>query len=324
MTEDRNRPRDTPAYVQRVLELIEGEPLEPTVESARLGGPHDPALVCVMRDERRRLESFIAHHRALGVRDFVFIDNGSADGSWQWLMAQDGVTLYRPDGRFTQERKQSWLCQAILRHEHAGWFLVLDADERLVFDGSDTRPLSDLVRLAESRGIHRVRGMLVDLYPAGPLVAPGVQGRRHELFDATGYQERLRPRMVSRIGGPRQRAFRVEGEPLSPELSKYPLFRALPGHLMANPHHHYPYEDNFASPCLLGLLHEKFRFDFVPRYERAVRERQYWNDSVEYRAYAEALARQPELSLEYEGSRRYTGPDDLLEAGLVEPLDWPD
>lgn len=316
-----------PPYVRRIRETLEHTALEPSVTAATRGGERDPTLVCVLRDERPRLDTFLAHHRALGVRDFLVIDNGSRDGSTEWLAQQGDVTLYPVQQPYTEERKQVWINDVIRRHDPHGWYLVMDADELLVYEGAPERPLSALVALMEARGISRVRGMLVDLYPEGPLVPSGLRGlddRPHDLFDPEGYTEQETRRMVSRTGGPRRRAFTVEGEALEPELSKYPLFRAAPGDLVANAHHHHPFPANFESPCHLGVLHEKFRFDFVPRVERAVKEGQYWRQSLEYRAYADALRSTPDLSLAYEGSRRYRTPGDLLDAGLIETLNWDD
>ncbi len=317
------QPADPPPYVQRILAYMESLDLEPVSTPGRAPADGAPTLVCVLRDELDRLPAFVEHHQSLGVRDFVFMDNGSEDGTREWLTRQPGVTLYQVDQPFGETAKQAWINHAIRQRDPGGWYLVLDADERVVFDGNTRHDLAALTTTMEGLGLTRVRGMLVDLYPPGPLVAPGADDDRpHALFDATGYTETTVRRMVSRTGGPRRRAFSLEGEALAPELTKYPLFRASRDSLMANPHHLFPYEANFESPCYLGILHEKFRYDFQPRIRRAVDEGQYWRGSLEYRAYAATLEREPGLSLEYEGSRAYRGPDDLVKAGLVESLNW--
>ena len=63
------------------------------------------------------------------------------------------------------------------------WYLHVDADERLVFDGAPAagrpgRGLADLVAFAAARGLRRLRGMLVDLYPPGPAAPPEARDRR--------------------------------------------------------------------------------------------------------------------------------------------------
>jgi hypothetical protein len=162
--------------------------------------------------------------------------------------------------------------------------------------------------------------MLLDLYPPGPVLKAG--GPAHTLFDGTGYRRRETNHLNSVRGGPRARALASAEFPLDPELTKYPLFRVAPGDVAANPHHLWPYRENYKSPCYLGILHHKFGGDLRRKVRRAIRDGNYWDDSFEYRAYRAAFAANPELSLEYEGSRTYRTPADLVECGLVEPVDW--
>lgn len=290
---------------------------------ARARAPHDPAtpaLVAVMRDEADRLPGWLAHYRRLGVTRFAIVDHGSADATPERLAAEPDVDLYAAAGPFWG--KQAWVNAIVARMGYDRWYLHVDADERLVFDGSEAddaagngpgRGLADLVAFAAARGLRRLRGMLVDLYPPGPLLGPGAG--QAALFDADGYDEALCLERVSRKGGPRRRAFGV-----APELTKYPLFRIRPGELVSSPHHLHPFGENYRSDCYIGLLHDKFGPGFLARAERAAAEGNYWQGSREYRETLRALARDPGLGLAYPGSRRYRGPADLVDAGLIAPL----
>ena len=169
--------------------------------------------------------------------------------------------------------------------------------------------------------MRRLRGMLVDLYPPGPLLAPErgpcAPAPGGPLFDADGYLEALCLERVSRKGGPRRRAFGFD-----PELTKYPLFHIRAGEVVSSPHHLHPYPENYRSDCFLGLLHDKFGPGFIARAERAAAEGNYWRESLEYRRTLAALARDPGLALAYPGSRRYRAPADLVAAGLIAPIPW--
>ena len=79
---------------------------------------------------------------------------------------------------------------------------------------------------------------------------------------------------------------------------------------------------NYRSDCFLGLLHDKFGPGFRAKARRAAAERNYWQESLEYRATLAALARDPGLALAYRGSRRYRAPADLIAAGLIAPIPW--
>ena len=306
-----------PPYVRTVIEEAAQAGLRPLSRPTRPHDPRTPALVAVVRDEAARLPGFLAHYRRLGVTRFAMIDNGSRDATRALLAAAPDVALYAADRPFPG--KQGWVNALIARMGYDRWYLHVDADERLVFDGAagDGRPgrgLAELLALAEARGLRRLRAMLVDLYPPGPLLRPAAGG---PLFDAGGYAETLCLERVSRKGGPRRRAFGLD-----PELTKYPLFHIRAGEVAASPHHLHPYRENYRSDCLLGLLHDKFAPGWRARAERAAAEGNYWRGSLEYRATLAALAADPRLGLAYPGSRRYRAPADLVAAGLIAPIAW--
>ncbi|KAA9133392.1 glycosyltransferase family 2 protein [Marinihelvus fidelis] len=313
-----------PDYVEAVLE--EARQLDFEVQSPRPAAADRlaPVLITVVRDERSAMEGFLAHYRQRGVREFVVIDNGSTDGTPDMLAAEDDVTVTPVDRPFHWTAKQAWIMRVIETIGFHRWYLVVDADERVVFSGDDHYSFSSLAAHMELEGQWRVRGVLVDMYGPGPLLeAPeGPLESTHTLFDAEGYHEALTGQMVSVKGGPRRRAFRADGIELDPELSKYPLFKLAEGELMANPHHHWPYEENFKSPCYLGILHYKFGAGLREKIGNAIAEKNYWNDSAEYRAYQAAFADDPALSLAFDGSRRYTSPGDLVDCGLLRSPEW--
>jgi len=316
------KPVLTPKHVRQVRKLADTVHLTPLIgaEGARRGAA---TLICVIRDEQQRLDSFLTHYRALGIEDFRFIDNGSVDDSVATLGAQPDCTVYAAPGPFSWQSKQAWIHALIQQHDPGGWYVVVDADEKLVYADCEQHALPDLIDRLEARGLMRIRALMVDLYPRGPLLAAEIH-EPHCWFDPGGYLSRKKRHMPSFTGGPRYRAFQFKGQPLDPELTKFPLFKAAAGDIMSNPHHHYPYADNFASPCLLGVLHEKFSHEFRRRVNVALQEGQYWNDSAEYRAYSQALEKDPRLSLWTQNSQSYEDSSSLVANGLIEPVDWSD
>ncbi len=308
-------------------------PAAPAMPDPAASGPAVPLLIAVLRDEAAGVADFLAHYRRLGVTRFALVDNGSADATPRLLAAEPDVDLWSVARPF--QGKQGWIMALIGHYGLDRWYLQVDADERLVFDGMEQgRGIADLVRLAEARGLRRLRGMLVDMYAPGPLLpqksgpeesGPEKSGPeaaaladRFPLFDGAGYDETLVLGRISRKGGPRRRCF----PGVDPELTKYPLFHIREGEVTACPHQLYPYPDNYASDCWLGLLHYKFGADFREKAERARAEGNYWAESREYVRYLEALAADPGLSLAHPGSRRYTGPAALVAAGLIARLPW--
>lgn len=322
-------PRVLPRFVREVAdeaETIRFEPLRLLPPPAR----DAVVLVSVIRNEAAILGDFLAHHRRIGVDRFVVLDNGSTDGTTERLAAEPDVDLHLVRRRFLPPFKQGWINRAIAEYGHDRWYAYADADEHLVFDGCEpggsggAGGLRGLIAHAEARGLRRVRGMLVDMYAPGPLIGRrggtemGPLAEAFPLFDGDSYREMLCKQRISRQGGPRWRRFWRDG--IAPELTKYPLFHIRAGEIFDNPHHLYPYGGNFASPCLVGILHFKFGGDFLSKIADALAHEQYFNGSAEYKHYRRVLAADPGLGLDYPGSRTYRSPADLLACGLIEPI----
>ena len=303
-----------PPYVRTVIEEAAQAGLRPLSRPTRPHDPRTPALVAVVRDEAPRLPGFLAHYRRLGVTRFAIIDNGSRDATRALLAAAPDVALYAADRPFPG--KQGWVNALIARMGYDRWYLTSTPTSG--WSSTARRPPAgrgaaspSSSRFAEARGLRRLRAMLVDLYPPGPLLAPEAREpslapeardpklapeARDLLFDADGYAEALCLERVSRKGGPRRRAFGFD-----PELTKYPLFHIRAGEVVSSPHHLYPYPENYRSDCFLGLLHDKFGPG-----RQAEPPPENWRQSLEYRRRSRSTATRGCARLP--GSRRYRLP----------------
>ncbi|WP_439575605.1 glycosyltransferase family 2 protein [Phreatobacter sp.] len=317
--------RNAPDYVRAVLAEHGRAVLTPlSLPRAARQIPEQPVVISVVKDEADRLDDFLRHYRTFGIERFVFVDNGSTDGTVDLLCAQPDCEVLQIKGAFHWMRKQGWITLAIdkVGRSRDAWYIYVDADEHIVFEGMERRSFADLCVWAEARQISRIRGMLIDMYSDGPLLGSSYRaGQRlveaYPFFDDGGYDEQQFREIISRKGGPRQRVFGKASASFRPEMTKYPVFK-LSGHdIFANPHHVWPYEPNFVSPCVLGLLHFKFLPDTIRRIDEAVRAQNYWGGSIEYKCYRDILTQNPELSLIGDVSRLYESPMTLIEAGLV-------
>jgi len=284
-------------------------------------------VICVVKNERDRLDDFLRHYRAAGIERFVFIDNQSTDGTFELLQCQPDLDLYRRPGGFDWMRKQGWINKVIQIYGHERWYIYVDADEHIVFDGMNARSFTDLTREMTRRGVRRVRGFLLDMYAEGPLlksryVAGEPLAAAYRFFDRDGYREEVYKEVISFKGGPRMRAFAAADPKFLPELTKYPLFWTRAGEYMANPHHIWPYDDNFKSDRYLAILHYKFLPGIMTKVREAIEKRNYWDGSLEYRCYAKILEADPTLSLVAPVSARYENTGDLVESGLIATLGW--
>lgn len=281
-----------------------------------------PIVISVVRNEIARLPDFFDHHRRLGARRFVMIDNASDDGSRDWLARQPDVDLYAVETTFDWRRKHGWITQIIERTEPDRWWLLLDADEHAIFAECETRALSDLTAYLGRRGHRRARGALVDMYATGPIHAmtpePGRSlGERFPYFDAATYAEHRIPELTARTGGPRRRLTAETNPEALPALTKYPLFRLAPGEIAFNPHAIWPPAPLHDDPCLIGLKHFKFDEGFLAKIAYAIETGVYWNDSAEYKAYVAAVEANPEFNLFFPGSRKYRRSANFVDTGVI-------
>lgn len=301
------------------------EPLSLRLEQGGAG----VTLLCAARNERWRLPCFLEHHRCLGVRRFIFVDNDSSDDSREYLAAQEDVDLYLCREQFSTLAQRAWRHKLMALHGYRRWYLSLDADEFLVYDGMDRRPVEDLVRLLEKEGNLRPRGLLVDMYGAGGLKEHAALETCEAVreacryFDSEGYTERCSKHRVCCMGGIRGRMYRQMGyTEYTPELTKYPLFFLEEGDMLIGAHQMFPAWKNFASQRVLALLHYKYsKFD-LQKIQDALERKVYWNGSEEYQRYARWFGENPDQSFLYEGSREYVSPQSLVECGLIGPVNW--
>lgn len=284
--------------------------------------PALPTVISVVRNEMARLPDFFDHHRRLGVRHFVMIDNASDDGSRDWLRRQPDVDLYAAETPFAWRRKHGWITQVIERTGPNRWWLLLDADEHAIFAECEMRTLSDLTAYLDRRRVQRARAALIDMYAKGPVEAmkpePGLSlAERFPYFDAATYSERQLPELTARTGGPRRRLTASTDPETEPALTKYPLFRLNPGEIAFNPHAIWPPADLADDPCLIGLKHFKFDEGFFEKIAYALETGAYWRDSAEYKAYVAAIEHDPTFSLFFPGSRRYLSSEDFVDTGVI-------
>jgi hypothetical protein len=268
-----------------------------------------------MHNERDILPLFLDHYRQLGVARFVIVDNDSSDGSNELLLDQPDVELYHTTASFADANGGTLWIDGLMQEQAVGaWVLFVDADELLVYDQHESHPLESLIERLQALGENKLLAPLVDLYspPDDPQAL---------LFDAASEEWRMTGGGPHIIGGPRFRMAAAAQWAQIPCLTKHPLARYGAETVFANVHFPYPPRDN-SSRVRGRLLHLKLTARFRAKVEEGLRGGQHWNSGIEYQGYAKWLASRDIGDLVIADSRRYTGPADLIAAGLLEPLDW--
>jgi hypothetical protein len=309
----------------------------------------------VVRDESYNLRAFYDHHRALGVDQFMVLDDHSTDGTREWLAAQPDTVVLASALRYGTRvpwaggtQRVGILAKTVIPRLHlpGRYALCLDADEYLVLPrGVGSVPA--LFEVLERHDVRSVAANLVDFFPrtvhemdvekrvataagmfeaygyfdASPLLAwrEGVDGPVEVGRNASTRlfrKHRVRAVPARMIGAPRWLNRVLPYKYPETTVLKTPVVRWDPGVTYLNSH-----RTNVAPTrrALLGLAHLKFTYDLSRRTRYALESRAYVRGSRKYQWYEALLdaMRRGDPSFLGPHSRRFRSPDDFATAGLT-------
>ena len=125
-------------------------------------------LFCKFRNEALRLPYFLSYYRELGVRRFFFVDNASSDNSLAVLERQKDCHIFSTRQKMSEARAgMDWLEPLLHLYGRRQWCLVADADELLVYPGSESTPLPDFCGALDDQKVDALICMMLDMYPEG-------------------------------------------------------------------------------------------------------------------------------------------------------------
>lgn len=287
-------------------------------------------LFAVMRNEMYFLPAFLDHYRALGVEQFVIVDDASDDGTTDYLAAQPdcctGISAHRYGARVSLTdpahaglagRAGPLFKRVVPEHYLSGQYvLCADADEFLILPEALPR-LSDVVALLAQQDWKSVTATLIDFYPPAlsdledktPPADAAELFDRYGYFDATAFMAIPPGRQPQRVGPTAsERLFRMCGlRQLPKPLEALP--RALTG-LLPFPA---PNAAWFKTPIIrfdgetwidgahsanvppppglmLAMAHFKFNGDTYSKIQSALALRSHARGSKKYEHYEEMLA----------------------------------
>ena len=274
-----------------------------------------PIVVLCVKNDRRRIELLVDHYRAYGVSQFAFLDNGSTDGTLEWMLEQPDIDVYATSYRYSSFNKEAWINRVVSYYGFGRWFIVTDSDELPVYNGIEEHPFPELIKLLEKRGIKRVKGLTLDMYADGALFSGEHSDKsikeKYCWADTDSYfdEDRDFGTAVLKIlsGGPRYRKMNVKTS-----LSKYPLVYFEEGTVSENAHFQYPYEPAATAPCYFGIMH----FKFLDEDKKIFKERSkagsgFARGGGDYKNYMKLVEQNSSATFMYEGSVQLQTPYDL-------------
>lgn len=298
------------------------------------GMPEGPILFSTVRNEALRLPFFLDHYRRLGVVHFLFVDNGSTDGTGALLANANDTSVWHTTASYKRARYGvDWLNALLARHGRGRWILVADPDELLIYPHHETRKLPALTRWLEDQGEESFPTLLLDMYgrhavAATPLTPGEDPVAAAPWFDSANYVVSRDPRYRNLWiqGGPRMRVLFRDQPHAAPALNKIPLVRWQRGFVYKTGAHdllprrlNKTYATGGGSKTSGVLLHPKFLDVLSTKVEEEMTRRQHYAASKEYTSYARHGA---DLALWTPRSERYRDWRQLCELGLMARGGW--
>ena len=150
-------------------------------------GPDELVVVCLVRDGRPYVKSFVEHYLSLGTKHLFFLDNESTDGTVEALKKYNNVTVLRtalPFKRYALLVRQ----YLIERFGRGRWCLCVDIDELFDYPYSDVVGIGSLLRYLNEKSYTAVAAQMLDMFPEEPLSEAASEEdeplkERHRFYD---------------------------------------------------------------------------------------------------------------------------------------------
>lgn len=283
-------------------------------------------LICLVKNDLERIKEFYNHYMKIGVKNFVFIDNDSTDGTYEFLCDQSNVSVFQISEQYSTVRRQAWISKIMSYYGYNHWFLIVDSDEFLVYNDCEHKNIDDLIKKFESLNILRARSLMIDMYSDEELFSEMTSHnqsfrQKYCYFDSDTYSFKKHKRFELITGGMRKRIF-GSYEDIDPFLIKYPILFYQKGDIQYNSHFSFPFYKNFNTKLYLALLHYKFLPQDLEKVKKRVLDKNYALGSKEYVAYLKAYQDNNHLKLITSNSKQFKNSNDLQNIHFLDMIDW--
>lgn len=320
--------------------------VHPTVE--RVHGPEkvnygtdELIVLCLVRDGRPHVRSFVEHYASMGAKHLVFLDNGSTDGTVEALRTYDDVTVLRSNLPF--KRYQMLMKQYLIERFGRGrWTLSVDMDELFDYPYSDVVSLTSLLKYLNKGAYTTVVAQMLDMFPEEPMSDVASEGdeplkERHRFYDISNVREQdywefpfvsgSENVLTNEEIGIYRDGIQNTVFGTLPALTKHPLVfldeKIKPmdrsAHSVSNAH---------VADLTCVLFHYKFTNHLYELVRKAARQENYMRDSGKQKKWLKVLEDTPNLLVKSETSRELKHVNELVESGFLilseEYMNWVD
>jgi len=287
-------------------------------------GPDELVVVCLVRDGRPYVKSFVEHYLSLGAKHLFFLDNESTDGTVEALKGYENVTVLRTALPY-KEYKYLFKQYLIERFGKKGrWCLCVDIDELFDYPYSDIVGLGSLLGYLNERSYTAVVAQMLDMFPKEPLSDragnPDEPLRElHRFYDISNVQRKgIREHRPTRnniyesddieafYSGLRNTLFGTK-----PFLTKHPLMFS-DGRIKPIDGSSHWVDNARVADFTCVLFHYKFLDEYFHKKAASAVQEQHWNASS-YKKYREALDGNLSVQSKQETVRELRSLTELVE-----------
>lgn len=280
-----------------------------------------PTIICVVKNEADKLNTFFNHYNKIGKFNFIIIDNGSSDSSVQ-IAIDNCAVIYQCTEAFSTNRKLSWINKVYSKIPIETWTILLDADELLVFDGYERMTVNDVLKAFDKKGIGTSAAIMIDMFSTKQ--CPRDKYLENYIYFENRFHEEKSFFFNSVYGGIREREFKFGKERIF-LIKKHPIVKKDTDTMLIHCHYIYPFEKNFNSTIYFGLLHYKLFDSEIEKYKKIAIDGSYGDGSIEYKTYVKAFADKTyeqifaisQDSVLYQGSESLKKIDCLHDVGEI-------
>ena len=278
-------------------------------------------VICVIRDEELLIPAFLNHYRKLSATHFIFIDNGSEDGSLDYLnakAAEFNIQIWQTKEGYAENMYGvAWVNKILSLQCKNKWCLVVDIDELVLLKNKQT--MQDIRDLMIDSGSNILQTCLIDFYPKSfsensykQHDDPFIHSPCFDKFSNDSiFTQRALDGSKGIKGGLRHRMLNTDSKPTNDSVCltkksffKYDFFNSH--HLEVGMHWILPNEfkdwdsyDNWTESNkflkffknIVIIAHFKFiKPNIKSFFQQRIDRNQDWNNSSEYKQYANSLS----------------------------------
>jgi hypothetical protein len=313
---------DTPVFA-RDIQYIDGK----TVLSHK---KNELTVVCLVKNGMEHLDTFLNHYQELGVKHFLFIDNGSTDGTVDFLKNRNNITLYWTT--LPHKHYESEIRRTIIENLCSNsWCLCVDIDELFDYPYSNKVALAHFLEYLNQYQYTAVISYMLDMFPRELAASnpddPGALVRNNCYYDISdikkdnyynhnnslcNYNRLADKAMPYYYGGIRHKYFGKKASKYL--LIKHPLmFIDQKIEPVTDPHF---CNKAYVADVSCLLKHYKFTNSFKERLNKIMNDYGYFG-MLEHQEYYKILKEQENVNFYSTSAKKLEDINDLLKSGFI-------